>query len=135
MSKSYGNTIGLREDPDAVAAKLKTMQTDPARVRRTDPGDPDKCPVWELHKLYSSEETRAWASAGCRSAGIGCIECKKPLIERVVEDITAMRQRAQEFEDNPDLVRGIITEGCEKARAVASQTLDDVKQAMGLGYR
>ena len=135
MSKSYGNTIGLREDPDAVAAKLKTMQTDPARVRRTDPGDPEKCPVWELHKLYSSEETLAWASAGCRSAGIGCIECKKPLIERVVEDITAMRQRAQEFEDNPDLVRGIITEGCEKARAVASQTLDDVKQAMGLGYR
>ena len=135
MSKSYGNTIGLREDPDAVAAKLKTMQTDPARVRRTDPGDPDKCPVWELHKLYSSEETLAWASAGCRSAGIGCIECKKPLIERVVEDIGAMRQRAQEFEDNPDLVRGIITEGCEKARAVASQTLDDVKQAMGLGYR
>jgi tryptophanyl-tRNA synthetase len=135
MSKSYGNTIGLREDPDAVAAKLRTMQTDPARVRRTDPGDPEKCPVWDLHKLYSTEETRRWVDEGCRSAGIGCIECKKPLIDRVVEDITAMRQRGMEFEENPDLVRGIIAEGCEKARAVAGQTLDDVKQAMGLGYR
>jgi tryptophanyl-tRNA synthetase len=135
MSKSYGNTIGLREHPDSVASKLKTMQTDPARVRRTDPGDPAKCPVWDLHKLYSSDETRAWVEAGCRSAGIGCLECKKPLIERVVDEITTIRQRAQEFEDNPDLVRGIIAEGCEKAREVASSTLDDVKQAMGLVYR
>jgi tryptophanyl-tRNA synthetase len=135
MSKSYGNTIGLREDPDAVAAKLKTMQTDPARVRRTDPGDPEKCPVWDLHKLYSSADTLKWVDQGCRSAGIGCLECKKPLIERVVDEITGMRQRAQEYEDNPDLVRGIIAEGCEKAREVASQTLDDVKQAMGLAYR
>ena len=135
MSKSYGNTIGLREDPDAVAAKLKTMQTDPARVRRTDPGDPEKCPVWDLHKLYSSEEIRRWVDHGCRTASIGCLECKKPLIDRIVEEVTAMRQRAQEYEDNPDLVRGIITEGCEKAREVAGQTLDDVKQAMGLLYR
>ncbi len=135
MSKSYGNTIGLREDPDSVAAKLKTMQTDPARVRRTDPGDPDKCPVWDLHKLYSSEDVRNWAQQGCRTAGIGCLECKKPLIDRVVEEISGMRQRAQEYEDNPDLVRGIIAEGCEKAREVAGQTLDDVKQAMGLSYR
>jgi len=135
MSKSYGNTIGLREAPDSVAAKLKTMQTDPARVRRTDPGDPNKCPVWDLHKLYSSDETRAWVDAGCRSAGIGCLECKKPLIDRVVDEVTTIRQRAQEYEDNPDLVRGIIAEGCEKAREVASSTLDDVKQAMGLVYR
>jgi tryptophanyl-tRNA synthetase len=135
MSKSYGNTIGLREDPDSVAAKLKTMQTDPARVRRTDPGDPDKCPVWDLHKLYSSEDTLRWAAEGCRTAGIGCLECKKPLIERVVGEIGALRQRAQEYEENPDLVRGIIAEGCAKAREVASATLDDVKQAMGLMYR
>jgi len=135
MSKSYANTIGLREDPDTVAAKLKTMQTDPARVRRNDPGDPEKCPVWDLHKLYSSEETQRWVDQGCRSAGIGCLECKKPVIERIVEEVTAMRQRAQEYEDNPDLVRGIIAEGCEKARALAGQTLDDVKQAMGLSYR
>ncbi len=135
MSKSYGNTIGLREDPDAVAAKLRTMQTDPARVRRTDPGNPDKCPVWDLHRLYSPERTQSWVREGCTTAGIGCIECKKPLIEAVVGEITAMRQRAQEYEDSPDLVRGIIDEGCEKARAVAGQTLDDVKQAMGLTYR
>ena len=85
MSKSYGNTIGLREDPDSVQKKLKAMQTDPARVRRTDPGDPDKCPVWDLHKIYSDEKTQAWVQAGCRSAGIGCLDCKKPLIESVVE--------------------------------------------------
>jgi tryptophanyl-tRNA synthetase len=135
MSKSYGNTIGLREDPDEVAKKLKTMQTDPARVRRTDPGDPEKCPVWDLHKLYSDAATQEWAAQGCRSAGIGCLECKKPVIERIVEEVTGMRQRAQEYEDNPDLVRGIIAEGCEKAREVAGQTMDDVKQAMGLAYR
>jgi tryptophanyl-tRNA synthetase len=135
MSKSYGNTIGLREDPDAVAAKLKTMQTDPARVRRTDPGDPDKCPVWDLHKIYSGADVQAWVQQGCRSASIGCLECKKPLIERVVEEVTTMRQRAQEYEDNPDLVRGIISEGCEKAREVAGMTLADVKQAIGLAYR
>ncbi len=135
MSKSYANTIGLREDPDSVAAKLRTMQTDPARVRRTDPGDPEKCPVWDLHKLYSSAETQAWVQQGCRTAGIGCLDCKKPLIDRVVEDITAMRQRAQEYEESPDLVRGIIAEGCEKARGLAGQTMNDVKQAMGLAYR
>ncbi len=135
MSKSYGNTIGLREDPGAVASKLKTMQTDPARVRRTDPGDPDKCPVWDLHKLYSSEEVKAWVQQGCRSAGIGCLECKKPLIDRVVEEISGMRQRANDYVDNPDLVRSIIAEGCEKARTVAGQTIADVKQAMGIVYR
>jgi tryptophanyl-tRNA synthetase len=135
MSKSYGNTIGMREDPDEVARKLKTMQTDPARVRRTDPGNPEKCPVWDLHQLYSDTATQNWAAQGCRSAGIGCLECKKPVIDKIVEEVTGMRQRAQEYEDNPDLVRGIIAEGCEKAREVAGQTLDDVKQAMGLTYR
>lgn len=132
MSKSYGNTIGLREDPDAVAAKLKTMQTDPARVRRTDPGDPEKCPVWDLHKLYSSEDTLKWVDQGCRSAGIGCLECKKPLIDKVVADATAMRARAQEYEDNPELVRNILSEGAEKAREAARETLDEVRRAMHL---
>ena len=135
MSKSYGNTIGLREDPDEVAKKLKTMQTDPARVRRTDPGSPEKCPVWDLHLLYSSEETRSWAEQGCRSAGIGCLECKKPLIDTVVAEVSAVRERARNYEENPDLVKGIIADGCAKAREVAGQTLDDVKQAMGLVYR
>jgi tryptophanyl-tRNA synthetase len=135
MSKSYGNTIGLREDPDEVARKLKTMQTDPARVRRTDPGDPDKCPVWDLHKIYSTADVQTWASQGCRSAGIGCLECKKPLIDKIVEEISGIRKRAQEFEDNPELVRGIIAEGSEKAREAARQTLEVVRQAMGLQYR
>jgi tryptophanyl-tRNA synthetase len=132
MSKSYGNTIGLREDPDVVAQKLRTMQTDPARVRRTDPGDPDKCPVWDLHKIYSDEPTRAWVSEGCRTAGIGCLDCKKPVIERIVEEVRTFRRRAQEFEENPDLVRSIVAEGAEKAREAARQTLEDVRRAMHL---
>jgi tryptophanyl-tRNA synthetase len=132
MSKSYGNTIGLREDPDIVAQKLKTMQTDPARVRRTDPGDPEKCPVWDLHKIYSDEPTKQWVQEGCRSAAIGCLDCKKPVIEKVVEEIRGMRKRAQEFEDQPELVRSIVTEGAEKAREAARQTLDEVRRVMHL---
>jgi tryptophanyl-tRNA synthetase len=132
MSKSYGNTIGLREDPDSVAAKLRTMQTDPARVRRTDPGDPEKCPVWDLHKLYSDEKTRQWVSEGCRTAAIGCLDCKKPLIDRVVEEVTGMRKRAQEFQDNPELLANLLVEGSEKAREMARATLDDVRRAMHL---
>ena len=135
MSKSYGNTIGLREDPDSVVKKLKAMQTDPARVRRTDPGDPDKCPVWDLHKIYSDAETRDWVQQGCRSAGIGCLDCKKRLSDAVVVDIVAIRERAREFVENRDLVRAIIAEGCEKARDVARQTLEDIHQAMGMNYR
>jgi tryptophanyl-tRNA synthetase len=132
MSKSYGNTIGLREDPDSVAKKLRTMQTDPARVRRGDPGNPDKCPVWSLHQVYSDQATRDWAVAGCRSAGIGCLECKKPLIDRVVDESDAMRKRAEEYENNPELVRAILTEGCERARDAARETLDEVRRAMHL---
>jgi tryptophanyl-tRNA synthetase len=132
MSKSYGNTIGLREEPEAVVQKLRTMQTDPARVRRTDPGDPEKCPVWDLHKIYSDESTRKWVNEGCRTAGIGCLECKQPLIDKIVEEISGMRRRAQEFEDNPELVRNIVAEGADKAREAARQTLDDVRRAMHL---
>ena len=132
MSKSYGNTIGLREDPDSVVKKMRTMQTDPARVRRTDPGDPEKCPVWDLHKIYSDESTRSWVNEGCRSAGIGCLDCKQKVIDKVVEEISGMRRRAQEFEENPELVRGIVAEGAEKARDAARQTLDEVRRAMHL---
>jgi len=135
MSKSYGNTIGLREDPAEVTKKLKAMQTDPARARRTDPGNPDICPVFDLHKIYSSEETRAWAAAGCRSAGIGCLDCKKPLIEAVVAEVEGIRARAKEYEDNRDVVRGIIAAGCEKARESARATMQEVRTAMGLEYR
>jgi tryptophanyl-tRNA synthetase len=135
MSKSYGNTIGLREDTDSVVKKLKAMQTDPARVRRTDPGDPDKCPVWDLHKVYSNADIRAWVQHGCRNASFGCLDCKAPLIEKVVEEISAISKRAVEFEENPELVRGIIAEGCERAREAARGTMDTVRQAMGMNYR
>ena len=132
MSKSYGNTIGLREEPDSIVKKMRAMQTDPARVRRTDPGDPEKCPVWDLHKIYSDEATRAWVNEGCRSAGIGCLDCKQKVIDKVVEEVTGMRRRAQEFEENHELVRGIVAEGAEKAREAARQTLDEVRRSMHL---
>jgi len=132
MSKSYANTIGLRESPDSVDKKLRTMQTDPARVRRADAGDPAKCPVWSLHEVYSDEATRNWAAAGCRSAGIGCLECKRPLIDKVVAETTVMRERAAAYEQDPASVRSIIEEGNEKARVVARETLGAVRQAMHL---
>ena len=135
MSKSYGNTIGLREDPDVVRDKLKAMKTDPARARRSDPGDPEKCPVWDLHKIYSDEKTQAWVQAGCRSAGIGCLDCKKPVIESVLHQLSGFRARAREYEENPELVRGILTEGCERARDAARATMADVREAVGLEYR
>jgi tryptophanyl-tRNA synthetase len=132
MSKSYGNTIGMREEPDVVAKKLRAMQTDPARARRTDPGDPEKCPVWDLHKIYSDDATRAWVTEGCRTAGIGCLDCKQPVIDKVIEEVTNLRKRAQEFEENPELVRGIVAEGADKARDAARETLDEVRRVMHL---
>jgi len=135
MSKSYDNTIALREAPQSVQAKLRAMPTDPARVRRTDPGEPEKCPVWPLHKIYSTAETQDWAQKGCRSAGIGCLECKQPLIDAVLAELAPIRERALEFENNPALVRNIIAEGCEAARDVACVTMEEVREAMGLAYR
>ena len=135
MSKSYGNTITLREDSDSVAKKIKTMTTDPARVRRNDPGEPDRCPVFSLHKIYSDDKTREWATTGCTSAGIGCIDCKKPLIDAILVEQQPMRERAQQYEENPELVKSIVAEGCEKARIIAKSTLEDVRVAMGLDYR
>jgi tryptophanyl-tRNA synthetase len=135
MSKSYGNTIGLREDSDSVVHKLRTMPTDPARVRRQDPGDPEKCPVWKLHQIYSPEEVKAWVQQGCRSAGIGCLDCKQPLIDAVLAELAPIRERAEEYMSDREAVRGIIAEGCETAREVARQTMEEVRQAMGLVYR
>ena len=134
MSKSYGNTIALREDLDVVEKKLRTMPTDPARVRKTDPGDPEKCPVWNLHQVYSSEETKSWVGEGCRTAGIGCIECKGPIIDSVKAELAPIHERAKEFEADHDLVRNIINEGCDRARDVAKQTITEVRQVMGLEY-
>jgi tryptophanyl-tRNA synthetase len=135
MSKSYNNTIYLREDSSSVEKKIKTMTTDPARVRRTDPGDPDKCPVFQLHQIYSDDARKAWVREGCTTAGIGCLDCKKPLIDAVIEEQQPMRERAQQYEENPELVKSIVSEGCEKARSIAKSTLEDVRQAMGLNYR
>ncbi|HYL19300.1 MAG TPA: tryptophan--tRNA ligase [Burkholderiales bacterium] len=134
MSKSYNNTITLREDADSVARKIRTMPTDPARVRRTDPGDPEKCPVWQFHLVYSNDKTREWVQKGCRSAGIGCLECKQPVIDAVLKEQEPMRERAQAYLDDPTLVRNIIEDGCERARKMASETMRDVRDAMGLGY-
>ena len=135
MSKSYNNTISLREAPESVRQKLRTMPTDPARVRRTDPGDPAKCPVWKYHEIYSSEEVKKWVQIGCRDASIGCLECKQPVIDEVLKEQAPIRERSQEFVRDPDTVRAIIDEGCEAARSVARETLDDVRQAMNLVYR
>jgi tryptophanyl-tRNA synthetase len=135
MSKSYDNVIELREEAAAVERKLKTMPTDPARVRRTDPGDPEKCPVWQLHQVYCDESTRAWASEGCRSAGIGCLECKAPVVEAVLTELGPLQERAREYESQPDLVRTIIADGCDAARDAARETLEDVREAMGLAHR
>jgi tryptophanyl-tRNA synthetase len=134
MSKSYNNTITLREDAASVSKKIRTMPTDPARVRRTDVGDPDKCPVWQLHQVYSSADTKQWVQKECRSAGIGCIECKQPVIDAVLLEQNPMRERAQQYLDDPTLVRNIIADGCEKARKLAGETMRDVREAMGLDY-
>jgi tryptophanyl-tRNA synthetase len=134
MSKSYGNTIAMREDADTITKKIRTMKTDPARMRRTDTGDPEKCPVWQFHQIYSSNEVRAWVQQGCRSAGIGCIECKQPVIDGVLKEQEPMRERAKMYEEDPQLVKNIIADGCEKARKLAHETMRDVREAMGLDY-
>jgi tryptophanyl-tRNA synthetase len=135
MSKSYGNTISLRENPSVVEEKLRTMPTDPARVRRTDPGEPNKCPVWNLHQVYSDDDRKSWVVDGCTSAKIGCLDCKKPLIEAVLEEQGPIRERANEYINDPETVRGIIADGCEAARDVARETLEEVRDSMGLIYR
>jgi len=134
MSKSYNNTISMREDIDTVAKKIKTMPTDPARIRRTDPGDPAKCPVWQLHQVYSDQSTQDWAQNGCKTAGIGCIECKGPVIEGVLAELKPIQERAAQYADDPSLVKNIVAEGCEKARKLARETMRDVRDAMGLNY-
>ncbi len=132
MSKSYGNSIAMREAPDSVTKKIRTMPTDPARIRRTDPGDPSRCPVWNLHEVYSTQEVRDWAQKGCRSAGIGCLECKQPVIDAVIAEQQPFFERAQPYLDDPTLVRNIIADGCDKARKTAQETMREVREAMGL---
>lgn len=134
MSKSYGNTIALREDPDTVAKKIRTMPTDPARVRRTDAGNPANCPVWQFHLVYSDDGVRQWVTAGCTSAGIGCLECKQPVIDAVLAELAPIRERAKYYEESPDQVRNILADGCEKAQEMARDTMRDVRESMGLTF-
>ena len=134
MSKSYNNSIFLREDPVSITQKIRTMQTDPARVRRTDPGDPEKCPVWPLHLVYSDKTTQDWVMKGCKTAGIGCLECKQPVIDAVIAEQRPIMERAQKYLDDPVLVRNIVADGCDRARKATAETMRDVRAAMGLDY-
>jgi tryptophanyl-tRNA synthetase len=132
MSKSYGNTIMLTDPEPVVRQKLKTMVTDPARVRRSDPGNPDVCPVGDLHKIFSDKSTMAKVYEGCRSAGIGCIECKGWAADALVQLLNPMQQRRKKFEENPRLAWDILEAGTEQARKAASETMEDVRAAMGI---
>ncbi|WP_199103454.1 tryptophan--tRNA ligase [Aquitalea sp. ASV11] len=134
MSKSYGNTITMRESPELVSKKVKAMPTDPARVRRTDAGNPEKCPVWQLHQVYSDNDTREWVKKGCTSAGIGCLDCKQPVIDGVLREQQPMFERAEQYLTHPDRVKEIVFEGCRRAEKVAKETMGDVRAAMGLGF-
>jgi len=125
----------LRDDPKDVETKLRTMPTDPARVRRTDPGTPEKCPVWQLHEIYSPSDVKDWVQVGCVSAGIGCVECKQPVIEAVQKELQPIQERAREYERDMKTVQSIIHDGCEQARDIARDTMEDVRKAMGLVYR
>lgn len=135
MSKSYNNTIGLTEDPKSIESKIKVMPTDPARVKRSDPGDPEKCPVWRFHEIYSSKEVQDWVQKGCKTAGIGCIDCKGSLVDDILQELEPISKKAKEYAQNRSLVANIIQEGTEAAREVAKATLLDVKEAIGLAYR
>lgn len=134
MSKSYNNAIALREDAASVERKVKTMPTDPARVRRNDPGNPEKCPVWALHQIYSDESLKRWAREGCLQAKIGCLDCKKPLLDAIIKEQGPIKERAADYLEDPDAAREIINEGCETARDLARETLTEVREAMGLDY-
>jgi tryptophanyl-tRNA synthetase len=134
MSKSYGNAVLMRDEPVAVAKKIRGMTTDPARVRRTDPGDPEKCPVWQFHQVYNDAPTKDWVVKGCTSAGIGCLECKQPVIDAIVREQQPWRERAETYLTNPKQVHWIVEMGTERARGVARQTMKDVRAAMGLNY-
>ena len=134
MSKSYDNTISLREDPEVIKQKVNRMPTDPARIKLTDPGDPNKCPVWQMHQIYSTEETRNWVNDGCTNAKIGCIECKKPVVDSIVSELEPIQEEISKYESNPNLIQEIIFEGSERARVVAKSTMEEVKDAMGITY-
>jgi tryptophanyl-tRNA synthetase len=135
MSKSYGNALALREDKASIEHKIKRMTTDPARVKRSDPGDPERCPVWQFHQVYSDTATKDWVLKGCTTAGIGCLECKQPVINAILKEQQPMLERAEPYVSKPQLVKDIIAAGTDRARAVAQSTMEQVREAMGLNYR
>jgi tryptophanyl-tRNA synthetase len=132
MSKSYGNAVFLSDTPEVIDQKLSRMMTDPARVRRSDPGEPEKCPAFQLHKIYCAPEELEYVSQGCRTAGIGCLECKKVMIKHVIEDLAPVREKRAAWEDNPKGVEDILAAGTSTARKVAAQTMAEVRPAVGL---
>ena len=134
MSKSYNNTISLREDPELVKQKINKMPTDPARIKLTDPGDPNKCPVFQMHKIYSSEDTSNWVTDGCKNAKIGCIDCKKPIVDSIISELRPIQEEIAKYQSNPNLIQEIIFEGSERARSVAKATMEEVRDAMGITY-
>ena len=134
MSKSYGNAIAMRDAPEIVEQKIKTMPTDPQRVRRSDAGDPTRCPVWQFHRVYSNAQTQTWVTDGCRSAGIGCLDCKQPVIDAIKAEQAPWRERAEQYLSNPKQVQWIVEVGTERARAIARKTMREVRTAMGLAY-
>ena len=134
MSKSYNNTISLREDPELVKQKINKMPTDPARIKLTDPGDPNKCPVFQMHKIYSSEDTINWVTDGCKNAKIGCIDCKKPIVDSIISELGPIQEEIAKYQSNPNLIQEIIFEGSERARSVARATMEEVRDAMGITY-
>lgn len=134
MSKSYGNTIMLRETPAEVEKKILTMPTDPARVKRSDPGNPDKCPVWQLHAVYSKEDVKDWVQTGCRTAGIGCVDCKRPIVDSIHQTLKPIQDSIADYESDMSMVERIVSEGSEAAREEGAKTLSTVRQVMGLDY-
>ena len=134
MSKSYENMISLRDEPEVITQKIKKMPTDPARVKLSDPGDPNKCPVWQMHQIYSPQDTLDWVVEGCTKAKIGCIECKGPVIDSVISELGPMQERIAKYQSNPNLIQEIIFDGSERARSVAKNTLEEVRDAMGITY-
>jgi tryptophanyl-tRNA synthetase len=134
MSKSYGNTISLRDTSDEIEKKIKRMPTDPARVKLTDSGNPEKCPVWQLHKVYSDEQTQDWVVDGCTKAKMGCVECKQPVIDAIKDELMPMQERIEKYQSDPELIKQIIFEGSEKARSVAKETMAEVREVMGITY-
>ena len=134
MSKSYENMISLRDEPEVITQKIKKMPTDPARIKLSDPGDPNKCPVWQMHQIYSPQDTLDWVVEGCTKAKIGCIECKGPVIDSVISELGPMQERIAKYQSNPNLIQEIIFDGSERARSVAKNTLEEVRDAMGITY-